>query len=181
KGEENLRFSDQSGTWISSEPIISTGAAWADLDNDGDIDLVTNNLNESATLYRNNSAGTSDYLKIKLNFTAPNTFGIGTKLISWHQGKMQLKQLFTSRGFQSSSEPLIHFGYGDLQQIDSLLVIWPDNTFEKRYGVSVKQTLVLYPSKERKKVDYSDIFPKSNTWFEKTTLPGLDYEHQENR
>src|SRR5690606_4597911 len=160
KGEENLRFSDQSGTWISSEPIISTGAAWADLDNDGDIDLVTNNLNESATLYRNNFAGTSAHLKIKLNFTAPNTFAIGTKVISWHHGKMQLKQLFTSRGFQSSSEPLIHFGYGDLQQIDSLLVIWPDNTFEKKYNVAVNQTLELHPSENRKKVQYSDFFPR---------------------
>src|SRR5690606_32910253 len=157
KGEENLRFSDQSGTWISAEPIISTGAAWADFDNDGDIDLVTNNLNEPATLYRNNSVGTSSYLKIKLNFTAPNTFGIGTKVISWHQGNMHLKQLFTSKGFQSSSEPMVHFGYGDLQQLDSLLVIWPDNTFEKIYGVAVNQTLVLDPAEDRNKVEYSVI------------------------
>src|SRR5699024_809543 len=57
KGEENLRFSDQTGAWISDDPIISTGAAWADLDNDGDLDLVTNNLNGAAGLYRNNSQG----------------------------------------------------------------------------------------------------------------------------
>jgi hypothetical protein len=181
KGEENLRFSDQSDKWISAEPIISTGAAWADFDNDGDIDLVTNNLNEPATLYRNNSTGTSAYLKIKLNFTAPNTFAIGAKVISWHQGKMQLKQLFTSRGFQSSSEPLIHFGYGDLQQVDSLLVIWPDNTFEKKYDVAVNQTLELYPAEDRQKVQYSGIFPQPDPWFEKTAVPGLDYEHQENK
>lgn len=181
KGEENLRFSDQSDTWISPKPIISTGAAWADFDNDGDIDLITNNINEPVTLYRNNSSTDSAYLKIKVNFTPPNTFGFGTKVISWHQGKMQLKQLFTSRAFQSSSEPIIHFGYGNLQKIDSLLVIWPDNTFEKQYDVSPNQTLELHPSENRQQVDYSDIFPEPKTWFEKTALPGLDYEHQENR
>src|SRR5690554_4425 len=181
KGEDKLRFSDQTDVWISSEAIISNGAAWADFDNDGNMDLVTNNLNGPATLYRNNSIGNAAYLKIKPNFTAPNTFGIGTKVISWHQGKMQVKQQFTSRGFQSSSEPLIHFGYGNLQQIDSLLVIWPDNTFERKYDVAVNQTLELYPAGDRQKVDYSEIFPKPQFWFEKTALPGLEYEHQENR
>lgn len=181
KGEGNLRFSDQTGAWITDDPIISTGAAWADLDNDGDLDLVTNNLNGTAGLYRNNAGGGGSYLKIKVNFDAPNTFGIGTKVFSWHQGQMQLKQLFTSRGFQSSSEPLIHFGYGALQQVDSLLVIWPDQTFEKHYNVPVNQTLALSPAAERQQVDYSHIFPKASPWFEETTLLGLDYEHQENR
>ncbi|HLW19919.1 MAG TPA: VCBS repeat-containing protein, partial [Cyclobacteriaceae bacterium] len=181
KGEDKLRFSDQTDVWISSEAIISNGAAWADFDNDGNMDLVTNNLNGPATLYRNNSTGNAAYLKIKPNFTAPNTFGIGTKVISWHQGKMQVKQQFTSRGFQSSSEPLIHFGYGELHQIDSLLVIWPDNTFEMRYELAVNQTLDLHPAGDRQKVDYSEIFPKPQFWFEKTALPGLEYEHQENR
>src|SRR5690606_12031073 len=94
------------------------------------------------------------YLKVKANFIAPNTFGIGTKVISWQQGNMQLKQLFTSRGFQSSSEPLIHFGYGDAQQVDSLLVICPDQSFEKHYAVAVNQTLELSPAAERQQVDY---------------------------
>jgi hypothetical protein len=181
KGEENLRFSDQTGAWITADPIISTGAAWADLDGDGDLDLITNNLNEPASIYRNQSGNNGTYLKIKVNFAAPNTFGIGTKVISWHQGQMQLKQLFTSRGFQSSSEPLIHFGYGDHQQVDSLLVIWPDQTFQMQYDISVNQTLELSPAAERQQVDYSHIFPKASPWFEKTTLPDLDYEHQENR
>ncbi|WP_339924407.1 VCBS repeat-containing protein [uncultured Cyclobacterium sp.] len=182
QGEENLMFSDQSGNWISDYPNLSTGAAWADLDNDGDLDLVTNNLNEPATLYQNNYPGNAAYLKIKVDFFAPNTFDIGTKVISWHQGRMQLKQLFTSRGFQSASEPLIHFGYGNIQQVDSLLVIWPDNTIEKKYDITVNQTLELSPSENRKKVNYLEVFSKPETWFQKVETPtGLDYRHQENR
>src|SRR5690606_6874672 len=72
-------------------------------------------------------------------------------------------------------------GFSDFQQIDSLLVIWPDNTFEKKYGVAVNQTLVLHPSEDRNKVEYSVIFPPPKNWFDKTALPGLDHEHQENR
>src|SRR5690606_9268432 len=161
-----LHFSDQTGTWISTDPVISNGSAWADFDNDGDIDLVTNNINDPATLYRNNSPDSAAYLKIKVNFTSPNKFGIGTKVIAWHEGKMQLKQLFTSRGFQSSSEPIIHFGFGELQKIDTLLLIWPDNTFEKKYDVAVNQTLEISPSQDRQKVDYSTVFPKPKKWFE---------------
>lgn len=181
KGEGGLRFSDQTGAWITDEAIISTGAAWADLDGDGDLDLITNNLNEPASIYRNQSENKGAYLKVKANFIAPNTFGIGTKVISWQQGNMQLKQLFTSRGFQSSSEPLIHFGYGDAQQVDSLMVIWPDQSFEIHYDVAVNQTLELSPAAERQQVDYAHIFPKATPWFEQRALPGLDYEHQENR
>jgi hypothetical protein len=182
KGEDNLKFSDRTDNWFAHDAIISTGAAWGDLDNDGDIDIITNNIGQPATLYQNNSTMDSSYLKIKLNFTAPNTFGIGTKVISWHRGKMQLKQLFTSRGFQSSSEPIIHFGYGNLQRVDSLLVIWPDNTYEMKYDVKVNQMLVLNASTDRMEVDYKRIFPQPEPWFQKIdSLPGISFQHKENR
>lgn len=178
-GATNLKFSDQSGKWISRDSIISTGAAWGDLDNDGDIDIVTNNINHPATLYVNSSSG--NYLKIRMNFTAPNTFGIGTKVISYQQGKMQVKQLYTARGFQSSSEPIIHFGYGDLKKADSLLLIWPDNTAERLYNVELNQTLTLAPGTKREKADYKKIFPKPKPLFtEIDSIPGLDYIHKEN-
>lgn len=182
RGEEMLKFTDLSGKWFPKDSVISTGAAWGDLDNDGDLDLVTNNINEQASLYRNNSAGKLAYLKIKFDYTSPNNLGIGTKVISYHKGNMQTRQLFTSRGFQSSSEPLIHFGYGDLQTVDSLLVIWPDNTIEKQYNVALNQTLVLKPSSNRLPVDYNRLFPSSSPWFTKVdSLPGIKFEHMENR
>jgi hypothetical protein len=182
RGGDHLKFIDQTGKWMADQPNLSTGAAWADLDNDGDLDLVTNNLNEPATVYRNNLEEKAGYLKVKIQFTAPNTFGIGTKVFSWHQGEMQVKQLFTAKGFQSSSEPVIHFGYGEIDKIDSLLIIWPDNTYEKMYDVGVNQSLELKPGENRQKIDYLQLFPKNQTWFEKlTTLKGLEYLHRENR
>ncbi len=181
QGSANLKFSDQSGKWFSRDSIISTGAAWGDLNNNGSLDIVTNNINHPATLYVNNSAGNSAYLKIRMNFTAPNTFGIGSKVISYQDGKMQLKQLYTTRGFQSSSEPVIHFGYGDLQMVDSLLVIWPDNTAERLYEVELNQSLTLTPGDNREKINYKKIFHKPEPLFTKIdSIPGMDYVHKEN-
>ncbi|MCM4160636.1 hypothetical protein FHG64_18455 [Antarcticibacterium flavum] len=181
RGSRDLKFSDQSGKWFGRDSIISTGAAWGDLNNNGAMDIVTNNINHPATLYVNNFAGNSSYLKIKMNFTAPNTFGIGSKVISYHNGNMQLKQLYTTRGFQSSSEPIIHFGYGDLQKVDSLLVIWPDNTAERLYDVRLNQTLNLTPGENRENVNYKKVFPKPEPFFTKIdSIPGIDYVHKEN-
>ena len=67
---------------------------------------------------------------MKLQFVGKNTFGIGAKVISYTKGKLQFKELQTTRGFESSSEPMIHFGYGKTTAIDSLVVIWPDKTFQ---------------------------------------------------
>ena len=181
KGQDNLKFLNQSGKWISSEPIISTGAAWGDLDNDGDIDLVTNNIDHPAALYQNTSEDQFSYLKIKIDYITPNPFGIGTKVVSYHEDKQQVKQLFTSRGFQSSSEPLIHFGYGKLKKVDSLLIIWPDNTFQKLYDVDLNQTLHIKPESMRDSIDYRKLFPTEDKWFKKLdSVPGLDFAHQEN-
>src|SRR5690606_6577294 len=155
KGEGQLRFSDQTGTWISDKPLISNGAAWADLDNDGDLDLVTNNLHGPAGLYRNDATEKGSFLKLKVQFAAPNTFGIGTKVIAWHQGQMQLKQLFTSRGFQSSSEPILHFGFSEATDVDTLLTTWPYHTYLTLYMFSLNQTLEQIAAAPRIQLDYN--------------------------
>ena len=180
RGSAGLDFKDMTGNWIKKDSIISTGAAFADLDNDGDLDVVTNNIDHPASLYRNDQAP-SNYLKVKLEYPSPNPFGIGTTVISYHDGKMQTKQMFTSRGFQSSSEPVLHFGYGETTNVDSLLILWPDGTFQKEIDIKTKRLISLAPNQKRDSVNYSELFHNIQPWFEQVdSLPGLDYVHEEN-
>lgn len=180
-GTNGLKFEDKLGQWIPKKPDVSTGAAYADLDNDGDLDIVTNNIDQLATIYENNTNNNSNYLKIKLDYPAPNTLGIGTKIISYNQGEMQVKQLFTARGFQSSSQPIFHFGMEKTKNIDSLLIIWPDFTYQKKYEIATNQTLILSPNVERDSVNYKKLFHQKEEWFQEIdSLPGIDYVHKEN-
>lgn len=181
KGAKNLMFEDFSEKWMVPDSIISTGSAYADLDNDGALEIITNNLNEPATVYQNQKKPNANFLKVSFKNSGKNTFGIGTKAISYHNGQMQVKQLYQTRGFQSSSEPVIHFGYGDSEKIDSLLIIWPNQTKQKQINIATNQHLVISPEKERTAVDLKEIFPEAGKWFIKTdSLPGLDYTHKEN-
>ena len=181
EGQKNLSFKNQTGYWINKDTLISSGSAYADFDNDGDIDIVTNNSNTPATFYQNNIDSTATYLKLKFNYKKGNTLGIGTKVISYHKGIKQYKQLFTSKGFQSSSEAIIHFGYGTIKIVDSITIIWPDNTFQTAENVKTNQTLTIVPLHKRFTVDYSILFPKTNSWLTKIdSVKGLHFKHSEN-
>lgn len=180
KGDEDIIFDDRSGDWTKKDTLISGATAMADLDNDGDLDLVTNNINDPASLYINKTNDKANYLKIKFNYKAPNSFGIGTKVFSYHKGQLQYKELYTARGFQSSSEPLIHFGYGNEETIDSLRIIWPDRSSQVLINVPTNQQLVIGPEKTSP-FDYAVLQPKSDALFSKTEDNlGIQFEHEEN-
>ncbi|MDN3593817.1 VCBS repeat-containing protein [Zunongwangia endophytica] len=183
KGSKSLNFKDLSGVWISKDSIMSTGSAYADLDNDGDLDIITNNINSPARIYENLiTKNNKNYLKIKLEYKTSNIQGIGSKAIAYQNGNRQIKQLFTTRGFQSASEAVIHFGFPETTKIDSLLIIWPNNSIQKLSNIDLGQTLYLKPEENLKKVNYTTLFIKNEPWFTKVdSLPGLDYEHKENR
>ncbi len=181
EGKAGIQFTNQSKKWLPDDQNVSTGSAYADFDNDGDIDIVTNTINDHAVFYRNNTNTTANYLKLKFNFKKPNTFGIGTKVISYHKGIQQYKQLFTAKGFQSSSEAIIHFGYGNESMVDSLKIIWPDNTIQVAENIQTNQTLTIKVLHKREAVDYKELFPVAKGWFRKVdSIPGLDYVHKEN-
>ncbi len=181
QGKRGISFEDKSLNWLPNEKNISTGSAYADFDNDGDLDIVTNTIDNLASFYRNKTNKKSNYLKLKFNFKNPNKFGIGTKVISYHNGMQQYKQLFVSKGFQSSSEAMIHFGYGKVETIDSLKIIWPDNTIQMAENIKTNQTLKIKLLHKRKKVDYNKLFPETKGWFKQVdSLPGFDYVHKEN-
>uniref|UniRef100_UPI00286BA2EA VCBS repeat-containing protein n=1 Tax=Flavobacterium sp. TaxID=239 RepID=UPI00286BA2EA len=181
QGSPNLEFKNKSAEWIENDSIISNGSGYADLDNDGDLDLVTNNTNDIATVYINKTNDKSNYLKIKLKFEGKNIFGIGAKIIAYSKGKKQCKELQTTRGFQSSSEPVIHFGYGKTTVIDSLVVIWPDKTCQTLSKVKTNQTLAIKANTNRKTFNYQTLHPRVLPIFKKSdTQLGIDFIHQEN-
>jgi enediyne biosynthesis protein E4 len=115
--------------WLPKKPSYSYGAAFVDLDNDGDLDYVTNNLNSEAFILRNYSVerGKKDanYLRVKLKGKGANTMAIGAKVELWSNGEYQLDEHFLSRGYASSIDPVIHFGLGKETHIDSVKVTWP--------------------------------------------------------
>ena len=179
KGTNDLTFEDKSSHWISKDTLKSGATAYADFDLDGDLDLVINNNNETASLYINKINAKAAYLILKFDFKKENRFGIGTKVFSYLDGKLQYKELYTVRGFQASSEPLIHFGYDTSTKIDSLKIIWPDNTYQTLKDVDVNQTLTI-SKKKSKPFDYESLHSKSALVFErvKNNL-GIDFKHKE--
>ena len=181
QGSKDLLFENKSSDWIENDSIISNGSGYADLDNDGDLDVVTNNLNSLASIYVNQTNEKANYLKIKLRLAGKNSYGIGAKVISYSKGKMQYKELQTTRGFQSSSEPIIHFGYAKTKTIDSVLVIWPDKTSQTLRNVKTNQTLTIKPNPNRKAFDYKKLHPAVLPIFKKVENNlGINFTHQEN-
>lgn len=181
KGNSNLKFEDNSGVWHKNTPSESSGAAYADLDNDGDLDLIINNYNAKPSILKNNSKNNA-FLKLKLNAPTKNKFALGTKVVAYHNGQLQFRQLYTARGFQSSVEPIIHFGFGQVKEIDSLLIIWPDNTSELFKNVKTNQTLTIKPSNKRQIVNYATLFQSNKPWFKKVSDTSfLNIGHLENK
>ena len=173
-------FENMTDVWFKKDSLISTGLAYADLDNDGNLDLVVNNINQPATIYKNiNKEG--NFLKIHLSTSWPNKFGIGSKAILYSEAGKQYRQLYTTKGFQSSSEPVIHFGFPAGEKIDSLTIIWPDNSYQTIVGPLKNSTLKITPQENRKFYKGETGRKNEKKWFTKTTRNfGIDYVHIEN-
>ncbi len=161
KNEGDLHFENFSRPWGFEKPMYSSGSAYGDLDNDGDLDIVINNLNSPSVVYKNNS-DTSLFTSIRLSFssTDKNRFAVGVKVTAYCGATFFTADNFTTRGFQSSVEPKIHLGLGKAKTIDSLLIEWPEGGFSTMYDVSVNQELKIrkektkvYPARSRKDED----------------------------
>ncbi len=124
----DLTFTNVSNEWGFDQSTLSNGTAYADLDNDGDMDLVINNINDYASIYRNNSEKLTDnhYLKIKLKGSGMNTGGIGARIDISCGDKTYTQEFYPSRGYMSSMDHALIFGLGEARVIDKLTITWPD-------------------------------------------------------
>ena len=145
KNNQNLTFEDKANAWGLAKPSFSNGAAYADLDNDGDLDIVVNNVNMPSFLYKNNTDKLLDnnYLKLKLVGSQANKFAIGTSVKLFADDQVFTKEQIPSRGFQSSVDYVLNFGLGKINTIDSLQVIWPNSKTQLLKDVKTNQLLTL--------------------------------------
>jgi hypothetical protein len=145
KNNGDLTFTNVTDSWGDEIPSLSNGAAYADLDNDGDMDLVVNNINDYAFIYRNNSndRNKNHYLKVRFEGTGLNKGGIGAK-VTVKCGEHQYSQEFMpSRGYMSSMNHELIFGIGSAENIDELRVIWPDLREQVLKNLKADETILL--------------------------------------
>lgn len=158
QNNQDLTFSKKTEEWGFDEKTFSNGVAYSDLDNDGDLDLVINNLEDTASIYRNNSSGTNQ-LTIDLkgqNKVLPN----GSKVELYTSEGLQVQEYNTVRGYLSSVSPLLHFGLGTSQKIDSVLVTWPNNKTMVFKDVKANQILSISYDEDKALVSTSNIAKK---------------------
>ena len=143
KNNHDLTFSNKQIEWGLQKPCISSGAVYVDLDNDGDLDLVINNINEPASIYQNQSRekDSTNYLAVKLTGKGGNTNAIGAKVYLFNNGNMQYQEVNPNRGYLSCVSTVLNFGLGIQKNIDSLKIIWPDNTIQLLINITANQKL----------------------------------------
>ena len=181
KNINGLDYQDASVDWGLAFKGFSNGAAYGDLDNDGDLDLLVNNVDTIASIFENTASDDTDnhFLRFKLKGPDNNRFGIGTKVELQNNGQVQFQELTLTRGYQSSVEPILHFGTGQQVRVDQVIITWPDGQQQKLFDVSTNQVLLI---------DYKDAGTPDTT-LPKPSKPhfkeveediGLSYVHVEN-
>ena len=176
----DLTFENKARDWGMLHTAFSNGAAYADLDKDGDLDLVINNIDEPLFLYRNNGdrIENQNYLRIQLQGSENNPLGLGAKVTIITDSARQYQQMYLTRGYQSSVEPVLHFGVGEADQVEIVKVVWPDGKVSEMSGVGVNRVVsVAYAGAgaEKEKEDgnqplFTDI----------TRQAGISHRHREN-
>lgn len=188
--QKNKTFKNLADSLGLGEVSYSNGAAYGDLDNDGDMDLVVNNVNMPSFVYRNTSDTLieNNYLKVKFKGPKNNGFGIGAKVTAYTKEGIQTLQNFTARGFESSVEPQLLFGLGTASMVDSLRIVWPDLKMQVVKNIKSNQVFVadyafanLTFKKERKKIDplfneVSASILKGNYVHHENNFNDFDYE-----
>ncbi|SFZ93465.1 Repeat domain-containing protein [Flaviramulus basaltis] len=178
KNKGNLDFEKVNKEWGIEFEGWSNGVSYADLDNDGDLEIITNNIDDIASVFENHSSENNNYLTVKFNSETKNKFGLGNRVYVTSGKNTQMQELTLSRGFQSSVAPELHFGLGKSEKIEELKVVWTDGKIEKLKNVKVNQSLVL---KHENAVSPSEISEENTAIFQTVTSNIFPkHKHQEN-
>lgn len=171
RNEHNLQFSNKQHDWGFETPIISNGAVYADLDNDGDLEIVTNNINEPASIYKNLSIEKKigNYINIQLNSDKKT----GAKCYVFAGQNAQYQQFTPTHGYQSSIMTPLHFGLGKNEKIDSLVIVWNDGKIQKQTNIKANQMLKIAYAPNAT----SFVLPSEKPLFTETNA--LDFEHKQ--
>lgn len=179
KNKDGLHFEDASEAWGTAKMKgYFTGAAYADLDNDGTLDLVINPINAPAVVLKNNSANKSS---ISLSFKGDSSskFGVGAKAYFFQKNKTQYQQMMLTRGFESSCPAKLHFAIDSTFAIDSILIIWPSQKYQVIKNVTAQKSLTVSEKDAAGKFNYATFFPKPINHFENAGI-AANWKHREN-
>jgi hypothetical protein len=178
RNNHDLTFTNKQVEWGLNQQNISNGAVYVDLDNDGDLDLVVNNINQPASVYQNMSRDNNNttYLAVKLKGTGKNTNAIGAKVSIYTGKNIQYQEVNPNRGYLSCVSTTLNFGLGDIKKADSVRVIWPDNSSQLLKDVNANQLLTINYQPTEKSFNPGSIVKKIVF---KHTAPIIDFKPEE--
>ena len=182
KNNRDLGFENVSDSWLDNEPTYSNGAVYVDLDNDGDLDLITNNVNDYADVHENmsnESESPNNYITIKFKGNNGNEFGIGAKVKIYTDSLKILQENYTTRGYLSGIPPYLTIGLGKAQHIDSLLVIWPKGNYQVLKNITVNKSLTLIEDQSRGHYYNEKSGLKKEGYLQNSKLD-IAYKHKDN-
>ena len=178
RNNKDLTFSNTGLQWGFTNASNSNGAAYADLDNDGDLDLIVNNINQPAFIYRNeaNRLLSNHWLQLKLDGTNPNMQGLGAKVTLYTNGKRQYLEQMPTRGYQSNVSPVLHFGLGNEKTVDSILVTWQSGKSQLIKNIIADRQITI---EEKNALSILKSLQPVKPFFEEVKSP-MVYQHQSN-
>ncbi len=186
----NMQFADSSAVWGLDEPGFSNGSAYGDLDNDGDLDLVINNIESEASVYENRATEVNPdngWLQISFKGANENKFAFGAQVTAWAGDRRWFAEQMPVRGFQSTMDHRLHLGLGEIAGLDSLVITWPDESVSKFENLETNQMLTVDQNKSSKEDGGSSVLsPSDNQQVENTLLKevtnqfDINWKHREN-